>query len=99
MMYLSSSGLRSNYEGESRIHVCALAKPLVSPGCLPHFPTLPLKQHLYYHVNSGDSSIQMSLEGSHSRSSGAVKNDDRRSDYRDPDYANTIRKVEGSIIL
>ena len=39
MMYLSSSGLRSNYEGESRIHVCALAKPLVSPGCLPHFPT------------------------------------------------------------
>ena len=39
MMYLSSSGLRSNYEGESRIHVSALAKPLVSPGCLPHFPT------------------------------------------------------------
>ena len=99
MMYLSSSGLRSNYEGESRIHVSALAKPLVSPGCLPYFPTLPLKQHLYYHVNSGDSSIQMSLEGSYSRSSGAVKNDDRRSDYRDPDYPNTIRKVEGSIIL
>ena len=67
MMYLSSSGLRSNYEGESRIHVCAFAKPLVSQGCLSHFPTLPLKQHLYYHVNSGDSSIQMSLEGSHSK--------------------------------
>ena len=33
---------------------------------MPHFLTLPLKQHLYYRVNSGDSSIQSSLEGSHS---------------------------------
>ena len=39
MMYLSLSGLRSNYEGESRIHVCAFAKSVVSQGCLPHFPT------------------------------------------------------------
>lgn len=39
IMYLSLSELRSNYEGESRIHVCALAKPLISPSCLPHFPT------------------------------------------------------------
>lgn len=41
-MYLLLSELRSNYEGESRIYVCALAKPLVSPSCLPHFPTLLL---------------------------------------------------------
>lgn len=39
MMYLSSSGLRSNYEGGSRIHVCAFVKPLVLQGCLPLFPT------------------------------------------------------------
>ena len=39
MMYLSLSELRSNYEGESRIHFCVFAKPVVSQGCLPHFPT------------------------------------------------------------
>ena len=42
-------------DGRSRIHVGAFAKPVL---------TLPLKQHLYYHVNSGDSSIQTSLEDS-----------------------------------
>lgn len=39
IMYLLSSGLRSNYEGGSRIYVCAFVKPLVLPGCLPLFPT------------------------------------------------------------
>lgn len=39
MIYLLLSELRSNYEGGSRIHVCAFVKPLVLPGCLPLFPT------------------------------------------------------------
>ena len=39
IIYSLSSRLRSNYEEESRVHICAFAKPLVSQGCLPHFPT------------------------------------------------------------
>ena len=69
MIYLSLSELGSNYEAEEvEYMICAVAKPLVSEGLFatPHFLTLPLKQHLYYHVNSGDRSIQTSLEGSHS---------------------------------
>ena len=54
MMYLSLSGLRSNYEGESRIHVCAFAKSLVSQGCLPDFPTLLLPSLGTDHRCSGE---------------------------------------------
>ena len=39
IMRCGLSGLRSNYEGESRIHVCAFAKPLVESRALGLFAT------------------------------------------------------------
>ena len=51
-MYLLSSELRSNYKGESRIHVCAFAKPLVLPGYLPYFPTIIYNIKIYLSFNN-----------------------------------------------